>query len=74
MILWISLAVDSPFDLDIKCNTIESSYPEENILIVEYFDRRIAMMRQSMTGILIRNIIEIPSMVVFILPKKNKID
>jgi hypothetical protein len=74
MILWISLAVDSPFDFDIKCNTSESSYSEENIFIVEYFDRRIAIVRQNMTGILIRNIIEIPSMVVFILPKKNKID
>jgi hypothetical protein len=74
MISWISLAIDSPFDLDIKCNTNESSYSEDVILIVEYLDRRIAMIRQIMTGILIRYIIEMPSMEILILPKENKID
>ncbi|MFC1505963.1 hypothetical protein ACFLQ6_02715 [Thermoproteota archaeon] len=74
MILWISLVVVSPFDLDMKWNTSELSCSEDDIFIVVYFDRRIAMMRQSMTGILIRNIIEIPSIVAFILPKKNKND
>jgi len=74
MISWISLAVDSPFDLDIKCNTNESSYSEDVIFIVEYFDRRIAMIRKIMTGILIRYIIEMPSMEIPILPKENKID
>ena len=74
MILLISLAVDSPFDLDIKCNTSELSYSEDVIFIVEYFDRRIALIRQIMTGMLIRNIIEMPSMAKSILPKENKID
>jgi hypothetical protein len=73
MILWISLVVNAPFDLGIKCKTTESSCSEDDILIVEYFDRRIAMIRQSMTGILIRNIIEIPSMAMLILPKKTKL-